>query len=648
MPQIAVSNTKPVSFTPKKTYRIAAEWALPPFSYVTETGSLTGASIAIMDKIAAYHNLTFEYIPMNLDQAEKELRAGRIDAIAGLSYSTEKSGQFEFSEPYFTMSDALIVPITKRNTIHSVSDVRNEHVVLQNRESVIGMLFNLRHTNLTLTTNQLSGLQALLQGRADVFIGNKWTADIYLQQFNQQHNFTILEEVIEPADFAIAVRKGDTALLTVMNKTLTTMKAKGEVTKLINDWINPDFAVQITRLQQFVRLLTVILVTTACILLFIYIWNYRLKKAVQARTEELLTANDYLQEQRQQIADRDAFKDQILNNIYTGIVTFDLNFSITSSNSRAGEILRFSSDDIQSLAQSPLLARILAHEKENGRRQKKQGNTLEKLEIDEEGEWKVIYYRLLTLYDAQKKQTGYLLSMTDRTEEKRLEQKLFVQEKLHALGQLVAGVAHEIRNPLTSIKTFVDMLPAKYDQPQFREAVMEYLPPEIERLNGIVTDLLNYARPRSPSKEPYSTAALLASLLTLLRVVMDKKQITLRQVVQDDLVFWIDPQQIRQVFLNLLLNAIDAIEKQPHKAITITVEQESPATGKITVTDTGSGITPEQMKHIFEPFYTSKHTGVGLGLPLSYKLVKENAGDLRITSQPGSGTAVTVLLPLHR
>ncbi|WP_286885100.1 transporter substrate-binding domain-containing protein [Aneurinibacillus sp. UBA3580] len=648
VPQLVCAAVSPSQLPVKKTYKIAAEWALPPFSYITSNGSFVGASIDIMDKIATYNNLAFEYIPMDLARAEKELQAGRIDAIAGMTYSTEKSGAFDFSDPYFTMSDALIIPKEKRQAVHSISDIRSLHVVLQNRKPVLESLLNLRHSNLTVTRNQLSGMLLLLEKRADVFIGNKWTANVYLRHFRQQDNFIILEEVIEPADFAIAVRKGDDSLLAVINRTLTTMKAKGEINQLMNNWLMSESDVQIARLQKFIQLLATVLIATACVLLFIYLWNQRLKKAVQSRTEELWLLTHHLQEQRQDIADRDAFKEQILNNIHTGIVTFSMDYKVTSYNTRANEMLGFTGGFFKEKNYPPLLARILAHYRDNSKQHQSHKNALTKLEINESGVWKVIYYRLLTLHDAQKKQIGYLLSMTDRTEETRLEQKLVMQEKLHALGQLVAGVAHEIRNPLTSIKTFVDLLPSKYDQPKFREAIMEHLPAEINRLNAIVTDLLDYARPRSPSKEMYPANALLTSLLTFLRVTLEKKEIVLEQSCQDDIAFYTDPQQIRQVFLNLLLNAIDAVEETAEKKIIITVEKENAETGRITIADTGTGIESEQMKRIFEPFYSSKHNGVGLGLPLSYKLLRENKGDIRITSHPGLGTKVTVFLPLHK
>lgn len=246
-----------------------------------------------------------------------------------------------------------------------------------------------------------------------------------------------------------------------------------------------------------------------------------------------------------------------------------------------------------------------------------------------------------------KNEIGYLLSINDETEKKKLEQKLITQEKLHALGQLVAGVAHEIRNPLTSIKTFIDLLPSKYDRPQFREVLMEHLPVEVNRLNMIVTDLIEYARPRPPNIQS-CTANELTSLLAFLQVTMNKNNIEFEQYIESDLIFFIDPQQIRQVLLNLLLNAVHAVEKSSEKKIKIIMEKENGEMGRILIIDTGKGMSQEEINHIFEPFYTSKEKGVGLGLTLSYNLIKENKGDIHVSSFPAQGTKFTVVLPLFK
>jgi signal transduction histidine kinase len=630
----------PIAFAEKTTYKIAGEWALPPFSYTKEDGTLTGISIDLMEKVAVENGLSFEYVPMSRSEAQAALENGTVDAIAGIAYSTENDSRFDFSEPYFTMSDSLIIPKDKKNRIKGIEDVRDLNIVVENHTPVVETLLNMRNTKLTLSTNQYSGLLALINGRTDVFIGNKWTSKVYLQQLKQEENFVILDEVIEPADYTIAVKKGNETLLRMINHTLTTLKAKGEVNAVINKWVMTKPDAIIARLEHFILLLTIVLSTVALVLLFIYIWNYRLKKAVNIQTRKLRLLNENLQEQRQEIADSNTFKEQILNNIDTGIVTFGPDFNMTSCNARALEMLNLSTFTPLHLQQSSLLEQMSHHDEQDS-------VAPIILEINDHGQRKVFYYRMLKMYDSQLKQTGYLLSINDETEKKKLEQKLITQEKLHALGQLVAGVAHEIRNPLTSIKTFIDLLPRKYDRPQFRELMMEHVPAEVNRLEMIVSDLIDYARPRPPNKQLCSSNDL-TSLLAFLQVTFEKKRIILNQTLNNNLIFYIDPQQIRQVLLNLILNAIDAVEETTEKNLTITMEKENEHMGRIIIADSGKGMKQDELNRIFEPFFTSKEKGVGLGLSLSYQLIKENDGDIQVSSQYNKGTIFTVTLPLYQ
>ncbi len=599
-----------------------------------------------MEKIAKENGLTFEYIPMEMHEAEQALKDGKVDAIAGVTYTTEKDKVFDFSQSYFTMSDSLIIPKASKDKIKSIEDLRNKHIVLQDHTPVLSTLLNLRNTNLTLVSNEYSGLLTLLNGRADVFIGNEFTASFFLKESGQEDNYLILDEVMNPADYAIAVKEGNEDFLSIINQTLTKLKAKGEVSKLVDQWVRPETEAKIARLEHFIFYLSIFLLIGALILIAIYIWNQRLKAAVNLQTKDLQLLNEDLQQQRQRTADSNAFKDQILNNIDTGIVTFDIDFKITSCNQRALEILELPAHTKFNLQDSPIFLKLFEHDRSGQALQQEGADYYRFLEINDHGERKVIYYSLNKMFNSLENQAGYLLSMNDETEKKKLEQKLITQEKLHALGQLVAGVAHEIRNPLTSIKTFIDLIPKKYDQPKFQKVLMEHLPEEVNRLNRIVTDLIDYARPSLPNIQP-CTAQQLTSLLAILKVTMDKNRIEFEQCIEPDLVFHIDPQQIRQVLLNLLLNAIHAVEETDVKKINICMEKADLEKGRIMISDTGKGMEQGELNHIFEPFFTTKGKGVGLGLTLSYNLIQENHGDILVNSIPNKGTTFTVLLPLY-
>lgn len=623
-----------------QVYKIAGQKAFPPFSYVNQEDSLTGINIELMERVADETGLTFEFVPMELKEAEEALQRGDIDAIAGMTYSLEKDQDFDFSTPYFTMSDSLVIPKDRADEVSGIEDLRDAHIVLQNETPGLNTLINLRNTNFTLVTNQYNGLFMLWNQRADVLIGNKWTSTFFLNKYNIEDEYVVLDIVLDPADYAIAVREGNEPFRTKIDKAITDLKATGEINQLIEKWMKSDNE-EVARLQHFITLLIIFLAACAFVLIMIYIWNKRLKVAVDDQTRDLMLLNNDLRQQRQRTADSNAFKDQILNNIDTGIVTFDLNFMITSCNKRALDILELSSTF--NLQHSSVFMEIFHDDLFQSERK----NVPRLLDMNNNGKRKIIYYCLNKMYNSLENQAGYLLTIHDETEKRELEQKLITQEKLHALGQLVAGVAHEIRNPLTSIKTFVDLIPRKFNQPSFQEMLMKHLPSEVNRLNRIVTDLIDYARPGPPNVQP-CTAKELITMLAFLQVTMKDHAIDFEKQLDENMIFYIDPQQIRQVLLNLLFNSIHAVENREKKHIIMLMERQDSRYGKIEIIDNGKGMNQDEMNHLFEPFFTTKEKGVGLGLTLSYNLIQENGGDIAVSSIPEKGTTFTILLPVYQ
>jgi two-component system sensor histidine kinase HydH len=205
---------------------------------------------------------------------------------------------------------------------------------------------------------------------------------------------------------------------------------------------------------------------------------------------------------------------------------------------------------------------------------------------------------------------------------------------------MAAGMAHEVKNPLAAIRSSAQILAGHVTgkDAEFAGIVVS----EVDRLNKVVNEFLDYARPAPLRREPVKLSAVLDSCLKLLAPVIRDKGISVKTVYPEaEAAVNADPAQLRQVFLNLILNAVQATEGE--RGIEVSVAQAGRET-RARVKDNGSGIPSDKLKNVFEPFYTTKPGGTGLGLPIAQRIVAEHGGRLVIESAPGAGTTATVIL----
>ncbi len=227
----------------------------------------------------------------------------------------------------------------------------------------------------------------------------------------------------------------------------------------------------------------------------------------------------------------------------------------------------------------------------------------------------------------------------------RLEQETQQTEKLKAVATLAAGMAHEIKNPLSSIKTFTEYLPQKYDDPDFREKFARIVSQEVGKINDLVQRLLEFAKPPQPQKQPVRISQLIDETVELLHDRLLSKHIEVARAYTQDDGLCVDPGQMRQVFLNILLNSIDAMD--PQGCISIATVAEDGHVDVI-IADTGPGIPKKDLARVFDPFYTTKPDGTGLGLSVVHSIVQEHGGRVVLDSDIGRGTTVRIQLPLNR
>ncbi len=225
-------------------------------------------------------------------------------------------------------------------------------------------------------------------------------------------------------------------------------------------------------------------------------------------------------------------------------------------------------------------------------------------------------------------------------------------ERLAVAGQLAAGVAHEIRNPLTSIRSTIQYLLADYPETSPKRALAEGLLSEVDRIDRTVGGLLNLTRRADLELSDLDLGELLDQTLRLLAPQAQQQAVALvREAWEPGLRVRGDQGQLKQVFLNLGLNALQAMPKGGRLAISLSATRsalsgEASRRALVRLEDDGVGIPPEHLERIFDPFFTTKREGTGLGLSLSYWIVQRHDGELDLSSQPGRGTTVSVRLPL--
>ncbi|MBL8197206.1 MAG: DUF4118 domain-containing protein [Blastocatellia bacterium] len=218
--------------------------------------------------------------------------------------------------------------------------------------------------------------------------------------------------------------------------------------------------------------------------------------------------------------------------------------------------------------------------------------------------------------------------------------------RLKSLGELAATIAHEIRNPLSSIKGSIEIVSEEIPLTSPRREFITIIEKEVERLNHLVEDFLKFAKPRPPEKIPANVNELIDSIVKFLSPQAKKRNVKIDTLLEDSLTLIpLDTEQIRQVLLNLILNAIEAMPAGGKVEISSSIKGEFL---EISVRDHGTGISLETQQKIFEPFFTTKTDGSGLGLFVAYQLVKQHNGEIELVSASETGSLFLVKLPIKQ
>jgi len=347
------------------------------------------------------------------------------------------------------------------------------------------------------------------------------------------------------------------------------------------------------------------------------------------------------------LADLRALHERIVESIRSGVVTTDLAGLVYTFNAAAEEITGYTAAALRGQNVS-LLFGTLTHKLEESIRAAAAGRPSPRYEADcltADGLRLRLGYSIFPLSGEAGATTGLVITFQDLTQVRALEDTSRRQDRLAAVGRVAAGIAHEIRNPLAAMRGSIQVLRSEMNGDAGQAELMEIVLRESDRLNRIITDFLTYARPRPVSLADTDLREPLRETFTLLRhspETSDKHHIE-EDFPAEPVHALADAAGLRQVFWNLSRNALAAMPAGG----TLHVELRSTEYGRarITFTDTGAGMSPEQVERLFEPFSSSTTGGTGLGLSIVYQIIRDHGGTINVRSREGHGTSIVVELP---
>lgn len=560
----------------KTVLRICGDCHYPPFEFLNDDGTFKGFNVDILEAIGRELGIEIRFQAMPWSEAIRAVQEGFFDAIQGMALSPKRRDMFDFSDEYLVVSHAIFV-LRERYDILTLYDLKGLKVAVQKDDISYELINNHLGNAKTFlhyicTDDQEKAFAALVSGKVDAYIGNRLTGTYFAQKMGQMDKIRLVGQPISPQAYAIAVIRGRNQLVELFNKGLKAIKGNGIYDRISEKWFG--------------------LV----------------------------------------IGDLDS---HIIDSVEVGVIGLNRLGVITSVNSYVRRLLNIKNQNLKGkyaletelvrYFDFGLVYETLATGKAFFEREIAINNGHGRL---------LLSYNICPLYEEGNKIIGVVINFRDITGEKQLRESLARKDKMESLGLLLANIAHEIRNPITAIKTFVEALPKQYDNPCFRSEMLKYVPLEIDRLNRLVGELIEYARPHTPIRKPCNLFQVINSILILF-----KRQaglgIKFEIKVDEGLKLWADEQQLKQILINLILNAIEAITGNGLVKISAGVEGDCVW---IEVEDDGCGIPQEQLPYIFDPFYSTKDKGTGLGLFIVYQLVKENHGDIKVCNPKNKGT----------
>lgn len=617
----------------EKKIRVGLPTTAPPFAFFDKKLSTTrGFCVDLALMAGKVLHAQIEFYGYNDQELNKALRKGQIDVIGCTFNSPDLQSDIQLIDTGMRI-DRHLFAHKSCLTVTCLKDLPTHRIVDSSRQQPHLSGFSSSSVDLVVAVSPEEALSILDAGRADIYISPNSLTTLYQIQKLGFANIKQVGLPFETVPLSLAVLKERADLLSDLSLTLGKIQEGEHYQALKNKWFGRDIKISIW--ERYIKYVLMAAAGLALILLLFAAWNLALKRQVTSITADLVASEQKYRELIESSPDM--------------IHIISADGLIRMTNARSKELL----DKENGPATERFLTDLVVPDQKEDMRyfiiSLFENGYGENEFVFMDGENKTIPVEIVatTLKDTHPPNRIAACFSRDLRVRKSLEEELIRSERLAIMGQMSAGLAHEINNPLGIISSYAqDLLGGEVDEATRLES-LNVIANNAERAGRIISGLLSFSRHDQPVRTPVDVADILEASLLFVKLEMKRKRVSVRKTyATDPVVIFGDENQLVQVFVNLLINAIQAVQEKGILSISYAIAETDDQMAVIAIQDNGSGIKSTELEKLFQPFYSTKETGFGLGLFISSMIVERHHGTIRAESQEGYGTTMRIYLPL--
>jgi signal transduction histidine kinase/ABC-type amino acid transport substrate-binding protein len=604
-----------------------------PFRFADiENGQYLGLTLDYMDILAKELDTSIIYQPLDYDKTLTALQGGQIDFYDTIPF-LDKEGNYEFSYPIFRAQGIVVVQKHKEG-IDPLKELKNKKVAFRKNETVIDAIKReIGTADYVYVSDMEKALTALKEGDIQAVVGDEPVIIHYLKRMGLENDFEVLNSPLYEKNYVLAVSKSDKMLYTILNKGIYNLEYKNSLVPLEQKWFGVSVSLKRENISDRITMIILILMMALSIVFyFFYSSNKTLYKELEGRMEELTNSRNDLQ--------------ITFDGLIHYMMVVDNYMVIKNINEAFCQRLQTSRSKIlgKSIMENARLKMVLLDLSDHIVTATFNTGVPQQREFENEGG--VFQVHTFPLKDKKDRIPKVLIMILNITKERINEKQLLQDNKMAAIGQLAAGVAHEIRNPLGIIRNYCYILKntLRMDEPLMQKSIST-IEASVEKASNIINNLLNFSKMSNDHWDTVYLKNYIESIIDLENNSLSKKGIDVEIKCDTELVCYTNIGALEIIFLNLISNSIDAMPEGGRICIECNSINEQL---QFAFNDTGIGIRKEDLQNIFNPFFTTKsvENGIGLGLYITYNEIQKLGGEIMVSSEVGKGTTFYITIPL--